>query len=109
MDRAPLVDGRRRDMQTFVAKFAVVLAAVSVGAFLRSTGLFNKQDARVRPHCLKHTKLDRSVVCRCTAISAEMQATMDGASHRRDLTLQAAQLAVTYGTLPSLVLQTLLT
>ena len=103
--------GRRIDMQTFVAKFAVVLAAFSVGAFLRSTGLFNKQDSRVMPHCLRHAKSDMEDACPCScpAVSAEVHASMDGASHRGIFTLQAAQLALTYGTLPSLVLQTLLT
>ena len=66
-------------MQTFVAKFAVVLAAFSVGAFLRSTGLFNKQDARVMPHCLRHTKLDMNDArpCSCTAMSSEVHATLE--------------------------------
>jgi len=85
-------------MASFLPKIALIGAAFATGSFLRSSNVLSKQDANVNlpfptSPCRKY----------------KAQGRPRGVSMSETLSMQAATLALTYGTLPSLALQNLLT
>lgn len=82
-------------MSAFLAKLAMIGAAIGSGCFLRSSGLLTKQDAKVGP-LLKNSKKNASE-------RDVLECGVNVMGH-----LQAASRFVEYGTLPSLTLQTFL-